>query len=213
MARRKEKVWRKGIPVPPERKLSKVSVRIFAEKSPADAKALAGRSDFVQDRQPIKYTMSEKNSQYEKMLLSLQKATMEDVQTLLGIEKTTIGLKTYSGYFTEKEIKEYLDNSVVYLIKKDYKIVGSISYEIKDENHAYLSGLVIKPEFHKQGLAKQALVKLLEKLNGFKVIDLVVHPDNVSALKLYKSFGFVVKDRKENFYGDGEPRLIMVLEK
>ena len=33
----------KGIPAPPERKLSKVSVRIFSEKS----------SDFVQDRQPI----------------------------------------------------------------------------------------------------------------------------------------------------------------
>jgi len=36
-------VWGKGIPAPPERKMSKVGVGIFAEKS----------SDFVQKRQPI----------------------------------------------------------------------------------------------------------------------------------------------------------------
>lgn len=35
-------VWGKGIPAPPERKISEISVGIFAEKS----------SDFVQDRQP-----------------------------------------------------------------------------------------------------------------------------------------------------------------
>ena len=144
--------------------------------------------------------------------IKLQRATLDDVQTLLEIEKTTIGIKTYSGYFTEEEIKDYIKNTVVYLIKKGNDIAGSISYEIKDENHADLSGLVIKPEFQKQGLAKKALAKLLEELNKFKLIDLVVHPDNVSALKLYESFGFVVKCRKENFYGDGEPRLVMVLE-
>ena len=37
-----KEVWGKGIPAPPERKLSKFSVWIFLEKS----------SDFVQDRQP-----------------------------------------------------------------------------------------------------------------------------------------------------------------
>ncbi len=156
------------------------------------------------------------NSQQENKKESnveLQKTTLKDIQTLLDIEKTTRELKTYSGYFTEEEIKDYISSDVVYFITKEGKIAGSISYEIKDTNHAYLSGLVIRPEFQRQGLAKQALGKLFEELKGYELVDLVVHPENSSALNLYKSFGFVVKERIENYYGDGEPRLRMVLEK
>lgn len=163
----------------------------------------------------LHHVMLEKNLQENKkdMSINFQKATLEDISALLEIEKTTMGLKTYSGYFTEEEIKYYIKNDVVYFIKKNDEIVGSISYEIKGERHVYLSGLVIKPAFQGQGLAKQAIAKLLEELDRFKVIDLAVHPDNLSAVKLYESFGFVVKDRKEDFFGDGESRLIMVLEK
>ena len=139
----------------------------------------------------------------------LERATIKDAQILLEIEKTTVGLKVYSGYFSEKEIKEWINNDVVYLIKNGEKIAGSISYEIKDKNHAYISGLVIKPEFQKQGLARQAMELLFDELQDFKKLSLVVHPDN-HAVKLYESFGFVTESRKENYFEDGEPRLIMV---
>jgi ribosomal protein S18 acetylase RimI-like enzyme len=142
--------------------------------------------------------------------MELLRATLQDTQILLDIEKTTTGLKTYSGYFTEKEIAEWTSNDIVYLIKNYNTIIGSIAYEVKGKDHAYISGLVIKPEFQKQGLAKEATTKLLEKLAGYEKIDLVTHPDNVGAVKLYKSLGFVETGRKENFFGDGEPRITMV---
>ncbi|MEK7553073.1 MAG: N-acetyltransferase [Patescibacteria group bacterium] len=147
------------------------------------------------------------------MPIEFQRVTIKDAQTLLDIEKTATSLKTYSAYLTGEEIKDCINNNVVYFIKRDNKIAGSISYKIKNKNRAYQIGLIIKPEFQRQGLAKQALKKLLNKLKNFKIIDLVVHPDNVFALKPYKSFGFIVKNRKENYYDDGEPRLIMVLKK
>lgn len=141
--------------------------------------------------------------------MKLIRATDKDIQKLLEIEKTTAGLKIYSGYFNEKEIEEWIDNDIVYLIKNDGVIVGSISYEVKDKNHAYISGLVIKPEFQKQGLARQAMELLLEELKKFKKLSLAVHPDN-HAVRLYESLGFVVETRKENYFGDGEPRLVMI---
>lgn len=141
--------------------------------------------------------------------MELIRATIKDIQTLLEIEKTTIGLKVYSGYFTEEEVEGYVKDSIVYLIKNNDDIVGSISYDIIDSNHADFSGLVIKPEFQKQGLARKAMKLLFEKLKNYKKLSLVVHPDN-HALKLYESFGFVQESRKENYFGDGEPRLIMV---
>jgi len=164
-------------------------------------------------KKDLTYLKDKKEAAENEKIVEFQRATMRDEQTLLDIEKTTIGLKTYSGYYQEEEIKDYINNDVVYLIKKDGKIVGSISYEIKNKDHAYESGLVIKPEFQKQGLAKRAMLKLLEELNNFKYVDLVVHPENTSAVKLYKSLGFVERERKENFYGDGEPRIIMILNK
>lgn len=145
--------------------------------------------------------------------ISFQRVILEDIQILLDIEKTAAGLKTYSIYTTEKEITDYINNNVVYFIKNNDKIVGSISYKIKDKNHIYQSGLILKPEFQKQGLAKYAMAKLLEEVKDYRIINLVVHPDNISAIKLYESFGFIIKNRKENYYNDDEPRLVMVLEK
>ena len=99
------------------------------------------------------------------------------------------------------------------MIKNDCDVtVGSISYQIKNKTHAYISGLIIKPEFQKQGLAKKALSLLLEKLKNYQKLSLVVHPEN-PAIKLYLSFGFAIKSRKENYFGDGQPRLVMVKEK
>jgi ribosomal protein S18 acetylase RimI-like enzyme len=140
--------------------------------------------------------------------MELIRATIKDIQTLLEIEKTTIGLKVYSRWRDEKEMKERIDVEVVYLIKNREAVVGSISYEIKGENHVDISALVIKPEFQRQGLAKQAMKMLLEELKNFKKLSLEVHPDNHS-VKLYESFGFITESRKEKYY-DGEPRLIMV---
>lgn len=140
--------------------------------------------------------------------MKLERATIEDIQALLEIEKTTMGLKVYSGYFNEKEIEEYVKNSIVYLIKNNNDIVGSISYDVMGSDHADISGLVIKPEFQKQGFGRKAMELLFEKLKDYKKLTLCVHPDN-HARKLYESFGFKVESRKENYFGDGEPRLIM----
>jgi ribosomal-protein-alanine N-acetyltransferase len=141
--------------------------------------------------------------------MELIRATTKDAQTLLEIEKTTIGLKVYSGYFTEKEIEGWINNEIVFLIKNNDIVIGSISYEVKEKDHAYISGLVIKTEFQKQGLARQAMILLFEELKSFKQLSLAVHPDN-HAVKLYGSFGFKEESVVENYFGDGEPRLIMI---
>jgi ribosomal protein S18 acetylase RimI-like enzyme len=54
------------------------------------------------------------------------------------------------------------------------------------------------------------MLELLKELKIFKRLDLVVHPDNIGAIKLYNSLGFETESLKENYFGDGEPRLIMI---
>lgn len=142
-------------------------------------------------------------------MITLEKTTSKDLPVLLEIEKTVIGPKVYSGYSSEKEIQEWIDNDVIYFIKKDDTVVGSISYEIKNENHVYISGLVIRPEYQRQGMASRAIRLLLAELREFKKFSLVVHPDN-PAFKVYEAFGFKTESRVENYFGDGEPRLVMI---
>jgi ribosomal-protein-alanine N-acetyltransferase len=146
----------------------------------------------------------------EQMTLSLERASVSDIETLLKLEKTVSGSNTYSPMLEAEEWKEEFEKSTVYLLKMGGKVVGNLSYEQKTPDHLYISGLVVIPEYQGRGIARNALTQLIEEHPEATRIDLVTHPDN-PALKLYESLGFVVEDRKENFYGDGEPRLILVL--
>ena len=106
----------------------------------------------------------------------------------------------------EKELGE----ATVFLIEKDGEIVGNAGYENCGNGLFYLNRMVIDPRFQRKGIGRLVLGKLLDDMKGAKRIELVTHPDNVAALKLYQSVGFVIESRKENYYGDGEPRLTLV---
>ena len=144
--------------------------------------------------------------------MKLIRAGEGDMPVLLGIEETAKDLIVYSWGFTDSEFLEWIRSEVVYLIEEDEVMVGDISYVVKDHDYAYITGLVIVPEFQRRGLARQAMNMLLDELKDYRRLSLDVHPDN-HAVKLYESLGFVATERKENFYGDGQPRIIMVRER
>lgn len=140
----------------------------------------------------------------------LKQASANDIPVLIGLEQSAAHMHTYSPVLTENEWKEEFQNNKVYLIEKDNSVVGNISYERKKSDHAYISGLVVLPAFQSQGIAREALMKVLEELKDIKRIDLVTHPDNHVALRLYQSLGFTIESRQENYWGEGDPRLVLV---
>lgn len=147
------------------------------------------------------------------MPINLKKATKADIQILIKLEKSVAGTKIYSPMLEKKEWEEALEKETVYLIEKNGIIAGNVSYERKENSRVYISGLVIIPSFQGQGIGREVIIRILDEVEDAKRIDLVTHPDNAPALALYKSIGFVVESRVENYYGDGEPRLVLVLER
>lgn len=141
--------------------------------------------------------------------IDLQKATVNDVEIFLALEQSVAHLKTYSAITNKKEALNEFKSSTIYFIKKDDAIVGSIEYQMKNADNAYVSGLVVEPHFQGQGIARAALTKVLEELNDIKRIDLVTHPHNTPALMLYLSLGFIIEAWKDNYFGDGEPRIML----
>ena len=138
--------------------------------------------------------------------ITLKLATEKDIPIYIEIEKSLSNLKTYSNMTDSEETKEEFKNNTVYMIENNNKAVGSIQYKIINSDHIHISGLVVSPKYQHQGIGKLALKQILEKFKDIKKIDLVTHPEN-PVLNLYKSFGFVVRKRIENYFGDGEPRV------
>ena len=53
--------------------------------------------------------------------------------------------------------------------------------------------------------------KLLKEIGNKKIV-LTVHPQNNAALRIYLKLGFVIISWKDNYFGDGEPRLYLEKE-
>lgn len=141
--------------------------------------------------------------------ITLERATPADLEVFMALEQSVSNPKTYPGSSNGKDAFDELTSSQVFFIKKDGKVVGNIGYEMKAENHAEITGLMVDPRYQNQGIGREALAVILDELKGFKRIELVTHPENDRALSLYQSLGFHIESRVEDYYGDGQPRLIL----
>lgn len=142
----------------------------------------------------------------------LKRATLADLAVVFDFEKN-VNSKVYFAFTKEEEIKDYINNCIVYLIQRGNLTVGIISYENKNPGHISFNGLIVKPEFQKQGIATKAMTIALSELEDKKRVDLKVHPHNKPAIMVYLSLGFGIESWKDNYFGDGEPRIIMVYQK
>lgn len=149
----------------------------------------------------------------EELKLDFRRATPDDVGDFLEMEKTAIKHKTYSGITDQETALQEIAKKEVYMIYHEGKLAGSTEFQTISPDHAHLSGLVIHPDFQGKGIARQAALFRLEKLKNVKRVDLVTHPENFKIINLYQSLGFKVEKRIENYFGDGEPRLMLVKEK
>ena len=66
----------------------------------------------------------------------------------------------------------------------------------------------MREEKRLERILTEKLIMLLGNTNA-KEICLTVHPDNASAIKIYKDLGFEVLLESDNYYLDEELRLVM----
>ncbi len=143
------------------------------------------------------------------MEVKYRKVTEKNIPLYLKIEKIGGSSGLYFSLKTVHEVKKFLAENTVYFICDGAKIIGTISYEIKNKDRVILTGIVVIPDYQKKGVATDAVKKILSEIENIKKIELVTHPKNIPAIKLYTRFGFRIVGRKENFFGDGQPRLLL----
>ena len=143
------------------------------------------------------------------MQLTIEPATLNDALTLVAFERKVADPKTYGPPLgVQGAIKEISENTF-YFIKRGDILVATAAYRLRSDKSVYISNVAVDPKYRRQGIARTVMLFILEKCKGSSRIELVVHPENENAIQLYSSLGFKVESRQENYFGDGEPRLVL----
>jgi ribosomal protein S18 acetylase RimI-like enzyme len=143
----------------------------------------------------------------------LKLADAIDVDGIVSFEADVMDRRLYgqpldhAGALAEVRANQY------FLDFRQERIVATGAWRRRDDGTAYLSNIAGRPELRRRGLARAMMLHLLSCCGDAASIDLSVHPDNEAARALYASLGFNASKQVENFFGDGEPRLIMVRSK
>ena len=136
-------------------------------------------------------------------------ATAKDAQTFIILQERSTDLKLYGPVGGLEQALQEIRENALYLLRIRNNIIGSVAYRVRPDESVYISNVVVAPEHRRQELARAAISFILEMNKDAPRIDLVTHPENEPALGLYVSLGFKVESRRENHFGDGEPRLVL----
>ena len=92
-----------------------------------------------------------------------------------------------------------------FLSSKRQQLVGYLLFSHpKAENVILLHKLCVVKDYRRQGIAKLALQREMERLKRqHSCIRLWVHKENTAATELYKSLGFKIVKEIEDYYGPG----------
>lgn len=147
------------------------------------------------------------------MKISLRRTIAHEASTLVHFERKVANPKLYGPPLdVERAIWEITHNDY-YFVMSGSTLVGTAAIRPMANNSVYISNVAVLPEFRRQGIARSVMLSLIKECNDATRVELATHPENRPALQLYYSLGFVTESRRENYFGDGEPRLILVYNK
>ncbi|MES2224054.1 MAG: GNAT family N-acetyltransferase [Patescibacteria group bacterium] len=153
--------------------------------------------------------MTEGKEQIREMPI-LEAATANDKETFLRIGQEVAG----RTYVPVTDFEKEMSRGPVLMIRHNGETVGAVSYRKDEDGSIYLNTFTIDQKYQGQGIGKFALSQVLDldDLKNAIKVWLVTHPDNTAAVALYESAGFKKGETKENYFDNGEPRLILTLE-
>ena len=144
--------------------------------------------------------------------LIFQRAGAEHAAAFLALERLAGDPRTYGPVTDIAAALREIDENRLYLFRLEETFIASAAYRLRTDASVHISSVAVHPAYRRQGIARMAMLFILELNKHARRLDLVTHPDNVPALRLYLSLGFAVDQRLENYYGDGEPRLVLAKE-
>lgn len=137
----------------------------------------------------------------------IRNAAAEDIESILAIEEACFE-RPWTRRSFESELFKCRNLFLVY--EEEGVVVGYIVFwYILDE--AEIADIAVSPEYRKRGIAEKLIRRCIEERQEVRIIHLEVGSDNLSAVSLYKKFGFCVNGEIKDYYGQGKNALRMSL--
>ena len=142
--------------------------------------------------------------------MNIRKATLKDLKKVHDIETLSFNKGSYPLFV----LRQMFDISEDYFLiaEQDNEILGyALGNHTSKDDQGWILSLGIHTNARGKKVGKsltEKLIMLLENSNA-KEICLTVHPDNASAIKIYKDLGFEIVLESDNYYLDEELRLVM----
>lgn len=142
--------------------------------------------------------------------LTFMRATAGDAAALLALERRVAIPRLYEARTSIGEVLREIAANALYLVRLDGRVVGSVSFRSVDGGGVYIGNMAVDPQHRRRGIARAAMAFVFDRTPEAVSWELVTHPDNHAAIDLYQSLGFTPQGRHENYFGDGQPRMIFV---
>ena len=115
--------------------------------------------------------------------------------------------EVFSDPWTEESLNDTFEYDYNHLLveKRDGRLVGYIIYsEVQGE--AELLRVAVEKSYRRKGIARKLIKGMLRELREFEAerVTLEVRAHNISAVQLYKRFGFKELFVRTNYYHDPE---------
>jgi ribosomal protein S18 acetylase RimI-like enzyme len=142
--------------------------------------------------------------------LRFVRVRLKDAARFVALEREIETPKLYAPALTIAAAKAEIRRNRLYFLCCGARRVGTIAYRVRDDGSVEISNLAIRPAWRRRGLARAAMAFVFARNRAPGPFELVTHPENRKALRLYAGLGFEIRRRIENCFGDGEPRLVLV---
>lgn len=137
-------------------------------------------------------------------------AGKQDLASVHALEHVLFGHHAYPQFFFRQAFDCWPQGLLI--AKEEDQIAGYVLMATSDEqNIHWILSLAVDSQHRGKGIARLLVEEALTKASAGSVVKLTVDPNNVPACKLYTSLGFKVLEKEEDYFGDGEARLVMAL--
>lgn len=138
-------------------------------------------------------------------------ALRHDLEGIRAIEAEVFGADPYPGYFFRQALELWGELVWVWEAEANELAGYALGAASTEPAVAWILSVGVRPAHRGAGVARALTQALLDTLRARSVreVRLTVHPGNQQARNLYRSLGFAPMLEDPEYFGSGEPRLVM----
>ena len=137
--------------------------------------------------------------------------SINDIEDIYRIDKEIYSEGCYPRFVIRQFFDCFGDN--IKIAVDNHKTIGfSINGIANNSNEGWILSIGVSEKYRKSGVGTKLLSESINEFikKGVEIVKLTVHPEN-SAIKIYEKSGFKREKNYDDYYGNKQNRVLMIL--